>query len=263
MSFSLTPEQRSFREVLHAFVDERVAPFAAEHDRDQTFPQESFDACVEIELPSLGVPEAYGGAGADLVTQAIMIEELARGCASTSVTILISKLGMLPIMNFASEEIKHAYLPRVAAGEIQASYCLSETDAGSDVASMSCRAERDGDDYVLERLEVLDHQLGRLGRLHRLRQDRPGRWRPRHHLFPRREGLGTRVPQARGQDGAARLADGRGRPARRSRAGGATESATRVRASRSPCTRSTVRGRRSAPRPWASPRARSTTPRST
>ena len=78
-----------------------------------------------------------------------MIEELARGCASTSVTILISKLGMLPIMNFASEEIKQAYLPRIATGEIQASYCLSETDAGSDVASMSCRAERDGDDYVL------------------------------------------------------------------------------------------------------------------
>ncbi len=149
MSFSLTPEQRSFRDVLHAFVDERVAPYAAEHDRDQTFPQESFDACVEMELPSLGVPEAYGGAGADLVTQAMMIEELARGCASTSVTILISKLGMLPIMNFASEEIKHAYLPRVAKGEIQASYCLSETNAGSDVASMSCRAERDGDDYVL------------------------------------------------------------------------------------------------------------------
>jgi alkylation response protein AidB-like acyl-CoA dehydrogenase len=149
MSFSFTPEQRSFRDVLHAFVDERVAPYAAKHDRDQTFPQESFDACVEMELPSLGVPEAYGGAGADLVTQAMMIEELARGCASTSVTILISKLGMLPIMNFASEEIKHAYLPRVAKGEIQASYCLSETNAGSDVASMTCRAERDGDDYVL------------------------------------------------------------------------------------------------------------------
>jgi len=100
-------------------------------------------------LPSLGVPTEYGGAGADMVTQAIMAEELARGCASTSVTILISKLGMLPVMNFASEELKRHYLPKVASGEIQSSYCLSEADAGSDVASMRCRAERDGDDYIL------------------------------------------------------------------------------------------------------------------
>jgi alkylation response protein AidB-like acyl-CoA dehydrogenase len=149
MSFDLTDEQRSFRDVLHGFVDDRVAPNAARYDREQIFPQESFDACVEMELPSLGVPEAYGGAGADMVTQAIMAEELARGCASTSVTLLISKLGMLPVINFASEELKHAYLPRIATGEIQASYCLSEADAGSDVASMRCRADRDGDDYVL------------------------------------------------------------------------------------------------------------------
>jgi len=149
MSFDLTDEQRSFRDVMRSFVDERVAPNAEHYDREQEYPQKSFDACVEMELPSLGVPEAYGGAGADMVTQAIMAEELARGCASTSVTLLISKLGMLPIMNFGSEEIKRAYLPRIASGEIQASYCLSEADAGSDVASLRCRAVRDGDDYIL------------------------------------------------------------------------------------------------------------------
>src|SRR5665811_2018587 len=149
MSFDLTTEQRSFRDVLRSFVDERVAPHAARYDREQIFPQDSFDACVEMELPSLGVPEAYGGAGADMVTQAIMAEEIARGCASTSVTMLISKLGMLPVMNFASEELKSHYLPMVARGEIQSSYCLSEADAGSDVASMRCRATRDGDDYIL------------------------------------------------------------------------------------------------------------------
>jgi alkylation response protein AidB-like acyl-CoA dehydrogenase len=149
MSFDLTSEQRSFRDVLHGFVDSRVAPNAARYDKEQVFPQDSYDACVEMELPSLGVPEAYGGAGADMVTQAIMAEEVARGCASTSVTLLISKLGMLPVINFASEEIKHAYLPRIATGEIQASYCLSEADAGSDVAAMRCRAVRDGDDYII------------------------------------------------------------------------------------------------------------------
>jgi alkylation response protein AidB-like acyl-CoA dehydrogenase len=149
MSFVLTEEQRAFRDVMRSFVDEQVAPYAAEHDRDQTYPRESFDACVKMDLPAMQVPAAYGGVGADMVTQAIMIEQLARGCASTSVTILISKLAMLPIMNFASEEIKQSYLPRIASGEIQGSYCLSEADAGSDVAAMRCRAVRDGDDYVL------------------------------------------------------------------------------------------------------------------
>jgi alkylation response protein AidB-like acyl-CoA dehydrogenase len=149
MSFDLTSEQRQFRDMMRKFVDERVAPHAAEYDRNQEFPWKSYDACRELELPSLGIPTQYGGAGADMVTQAIMAEEIARGCASTAVTILISKLGMLPVMNFGSEELKREYMPKVARGEIQSSYCLSEADAGSDVASMRCRADRDGDDYVL------------------------------------------------------------------------------------------------------------------
>ena len=149
MTFVLDDEQRAFREVLKSFVDERVAPHAARYDRDQEFPQDSWDACVEMDLPALWVPPAYGGAGADMVTQAMVAEELARGCASTSVTWLISKLGMLPVMNFGSEELKSTYLPRIAAGTAQASYCLSEADAGSDVAAMRCRAERDGDHYVI------------------------------------------------------------------------------------------------------------------
>jgi alkylation response protein AidB-like acyl-CoA dehydrogenase len=102
-----------------------------------------------MELPALGVPEAYGGSGADHVTQALAVEELARVCASTSVTLLISKLGMIPLINWGSEELKRKYLPKVASGEAQASYCLSEADAGSDVAAMRCRAVRDGDSYVL------------------------------------------------------------------------------------------------------------------
>lgn len=149
MSFDLTPEQRQFRDMMRSFVDERIAPHAAEYDKSQEFPWESYKACQELELSSLGIPEAYGGAGADMVTQAIMAEELARGCASTAVTMLISKLGMLPVMNFGSEELRRHYLPKVAAGEIQSSYCLSEADAGSDVAAMRCRATRDGDDYIL------------------------------------------------------------------------------------------------------------------
>jgi len=149
MTFVLTEEQRAFRDVVKGFVDDRIAPHAARYDRDQEFPQESWDACVDMGLPGLWIPEQYGGAGADMVTQAVVAEELARGCASTSVTWLISKLGMLPVMNFGSEELKSTYLPRIAEGRAQASYCLSEADAGSDVAAMRCRAERDGDEYVL------------------------------------------------------------------------------------------------------------------
>ena len=148
-AFSLSDTHRQFRDTLRKFAEDRIAPHAAEADRESAFPRASFEACVELELPSLGVPVAYGGAGADMVTQAIMAEELARGCASTSVTILISKLGMLPVMNFGSEALKQKYLPRIASGEIQGSYCLSEADAGSDVASMRTRAVRDGDDYIL------------------------------------------------------------------------------------------------------------------
>lgn len=148
-SFTLTDTHREFRDTLRRFADDRVAPHASAVDRDAVFPKAAFDACVELELPALGIPEAYGGAGADMVTQAIMAEELARVCASTSVTLLISKLGMLPVMNWASEELKSTYLPRVASGQAQASYCLSEADAGSDVASMRTRAVRDGDHYVL------------------------------------------------------------------------------------------------------------------
>jgi alkylation response protein AidB-like acyl-CoA dehydrogenase len=148
-SFALTDVQRQFRDTMRLFCEERVAPHAAEVDRTAEFPWKSFEACCELELPALGIPEAYGGAGADMVTQAIAAEELARVCASTSLTILISKLGMLPVMNWGTEELKAHYLPKVAGGEIQASYCLSEADAGSDVAAMRSRAVRDGDDYIL------------------------------------------------------------------------------------------------------------------
>ena len=148
-SFNLTETQRAFRDMMRAFSDEKIAPNAEAADREAAYPWASFNACKEADLCGLGIPEAYGGQGADMVTQAIMTEEISRHCASTAVTMLISKLGMLPVMNFGSEELKQQYLPRSASGEIQASYCLSEADAGSDVASMRCRATRDGDSYVL------------------------------------------------------------------------------------------------------------------
>jgi alkylation response protein AidB-like acyl-CoA dehydrogenase len=146
---TLSDEQREFRAVMRQFCEDKVAPHAAEVDEAAEFPWETFHACVSMELPALGIPEEYGGSGADHVTQAIMVEELSRVCASTSLTMLISKLGMIPVMKWGSEELKRQYLPKIASGEWQASYCLSEPDAGSDVAAMKTRAVRDGDSYIL------------------------------------------------------------------------------------------------------------------
>ena len=151
---TLTDEQRQFREVMRQFSEDKIAPRAAETDHLARYDWEAFHALVSMELPALGLPVEYGGAGADLVTQAIAAEELARVCASTSLMLLISKLSTLPITNFGSEELKRTYLPRVASGESQGSYCLSEADAGSDVAAMSTRAVRDGDSYVLSGTKI-------------------------------------------------------------------------------------------------------------
>src|ERR1700688_3430437 len=112
-AFALSDTHRQFRDSMRKFAEDRVAPNAAAADRDSAYPQASFAACREMELPALGIPEQYGGAGADMITQAIMAEEIARVCASTAVTLLISKLGMLPVMNWADEELKREYLPKI------------------------------------------------------------------------------------------------------------------------------------------------------
>jgi alkylation response protein AidB-like acyl-CoA dehydrogenase len=146
---NLSEEQHEFRRVVRQFCEDKIAPLAAETDAKADYPWPAFHALKAMGLTALSFPEEYGGEGAPLVTQAIVTEEIARACASTSLIFLISKLGMLPVINFGTEEQKQRYLTRVAAGESQASYCLSEPDAGSDVASMKTRAVRDGDDWIL------------------------------------------------------------------------------------------------------------------
>lgn len=148
-TFELSDEHRKFRDTVRAFAQDKIAPRAAEVDAAEEFPWKNFEDCVAMELTALWVPEEFGGSGADHVFQAIMAEELARVCATTSLVMLISKLGMTPILYWGSEDLKRRYLPPIARGEAQASYCLSEADAGSDVASMKTRAVRDGDSYVI------------------------------------------------------------------------------------------------------------------
>ena len=151
---TLTPEQHEFRAVVRQFAEDKLGPLAAETDQKAEYSWPAFEALKAMELTGLSFPEEFGGGGAELVTQAIVVEELARVDASASLMFLISKLAMLPVLNFGTEELKARYVPRVASGESQGSYCLSEADAGSDVASMAMRAVRDGDDYVLTGTKV-------------------------------------------------------------------------------------------------------------
>jgi alkylation response protein AidB-like acyl-CoA dehydrogenase len=146
---SLTEEQHEFRTAMRAFAEDRIAPRAAEVDARGEYSWDNFKDCLSMDLPGLGIPEEYGGSGADHVTQAIAVEELARVCGSTSLMLAVIGLSTTPLINWASEELKARYLPKVASGEMQGSYCLSEADAGSDVAAMTTRAVRDGDSYVL------------------------------------------------------------------------------------------------------------------
>ena len=147
---TLTDEQREFRAVLRQFVADKIAPLAGQIDRDAAYSWETFEALKQMELTALSYPAEYGGSGASLVDQAIAAEEIAYGCASTSLQFLISKLGMLPVINFGSEFLKSTYLPRIASGVSQCSYGLSEPDAGSDVASMTTKAILDGDTWTID-----------------------------------------------------------------------------------------------------------------
>ena len=146
---TLTDEQRQLRAVVRQFAKDKIAPQAAETDRNGTYNWQAFEALKSMELTGLSYPVEYGGAGASLVDQAIVAEEISAACAATSLMFLISKLAMLPVLNFGSEELKSTYIPRICSGESQASYGLSEADAGSDVASMTTKAEADGDSWIL------------------------------------------------------------------------------------------------------------------
>jgi len=151
---TLSEEQREFRAVVRKFAEDKIAPRAAATDEKAEYDWEAFKALVAADLTSLQYPEEFGGQGASAVTQAIAVEEVARACASTSLMLLIGKLGMLPVINFGSEALKAELIPRMCDGSSQASYCLSEADAGSDVASMKTRAVRDGDDWVVNGTKV-------------------------------------------------------------------------------------------------------------
>ena len=147
--FALTDDYEELRASLRRLTEERIAPNAAHADEAEEYPWESWRAWQDAGFAGLAFPEKYGGQNAGFLAHAIAVEEVARVCASFSLSTFIPKLGMTPVLDHGSDALKEKYVPRVASGECQASYCLSEADAGSDVAGMRTRAVKDGDHYVL------------------------------------------------------------------------------------------------------------------
>ncbi|GED86625.1 acyl-CoA dehydrogenase [Streptomyces sp. NPDC002405] len=142
-------EHDMLRDAVRSLAEAKIAPYAAAVDEEARFPQEALEALVANDLHAVHVPEEYGGAGADALATVVVIEEVARVCASSSLIPAVNKLGSLPVMLSGSEDLKKRYLAPLAKGNAMFSYCLSEPDAGSDAAGMKTKAVREGDTYVL------------------------------------------------------------------------------------------------------------------
>jgi len=146
--FSLPEEYQALRESVRSLADKKIQPFAHDVDAQARFPQEAFDALQGAGLAAAHVPTQYGGEGADALGVVIIIEEVARVCASSSLIPAVNKLGSVPLMLGGNEEQKKRWLTPLAQGK-GFSYCLSESEAGSDAAAMKTRAVRKGDGWVL------------------------------------------------------------------------------------------------------------------
>ena len=148
-AFKLSDEHIELRAVLRDLCDKEIAPHAADVDEKARYTDEALAALTASGMAAIHIPEEYGGQGGDSVAACIVIEEVARVCASSSLIPICNKLGTMGLLLRGSEELKKQVLPSIAAGEAAASYALSEREAGSDAASMRTRARRDGDDWVL------------------------------------------------------------------------------------------------------------------
>ena len=150
MDFELTSEQSMLKDSVARFVDDRVIPLAPEIDMDGAFPEESFKTMADMGLFGISIPPEYGGSGSDLLSCVLVMEELGRGCASTANTfgshaILCSE----NIYRNGNDEQRKKYLPDLIAGNTIGAIAITEPGAGSDALSMTTRADKKGDSYVL------------------------------------------------------------------------------------------------------------------
>jgi acyl-CoA dehydrogenase len=146
--FSLTEEQKMIQDLAREFARNEIAPVAEHYDDSHEYPWPVIKKAQELGLTTMNTPEEYGGLGLSMFEECLVSEELAWGCSGISTAIGVNSLGMLPIILAGSEEQKTEYGNRMADGELCA-YCVTEPEAGSDVAGILTTAVKDGDEYVL------------------------------------------------------------------------------------------------------------------
>ncbi len=150
MDLQLNEEQRAIREMVRRFAQEQIAPQARRTDEAEAFPAEIFQRMGELGLLGLPVPEEYGGVGADTLSYALAVEEIAAACGSTALSYAAHvSLACAPIQWFGTPEQKKRYLTHLASGKGLGAFALTEPQSGSDAAGLRTTAVRDGDHWVL------------------------------------------------------------------------------------------------------------------
>jgi len=150
MDFALTDEQKMIQEAAREFAEKEIAPVAAHHDETRTPPLELVKKLGELGFLGMNVSDQYGGAGLDMVSYILAVEEISRACASTGIIMSVNNsLVCFPIETYGNEDQKRRYLPKLTKGEWLGAYALSEPGTGSDAANQKTMAVKDGDGYVL------------------------------------------------------------------------------------------------------------------
>jgi acyl-CoA dehydrogenase len=148
VGFALTEEQKMIQQLARDFARNEIAPAAEEYDRSHEYPWPVVKKAQALGLTTMNIPEEYGGLGLSLLDECMVSEELAWGCSGISTALGVNGLAILPILIAGSEEQKKDYCGRMADGQM-ASYCLTEPEAGSDVAGIKTTARKEGDHYIL------------------------------------------------------------------------------------------------------------------
>src|SRR6266496_2034736 len=149
MNFDLNEEQADIRDMVRRFTAQEITPHAEDWDENSYFPREVYTKMAELGLMSMTTPEEYGGSMLSRLSGALVYEELAKGEMATAVGLSVHNMVTGSIARFGNEEQRRRWVPALAAGELLGAFSLSEANAGSDAASLQCRAECRGDSYVL------------------------------------------------------------------------------------------------------------------
>jgi len=149
VAYELSEEQKMFQDMVRRLTREKIAPRAAAIDREGKFPEDIYKLFCENSMMGITFPKKYGGLGAEFLTFCVATEEISKACLNSSIILSIQELACSPIIMAGSPEQKRRYLPSLSSGEMLASFCLTEPDAGSDVVSMRTRAALQSDHYVI------------------------------------------------------------------------------------------------------------------